>query len=342
MKLSLNTRRPYIILVCLIATNLFTFYFTRKKDKLVAEADMEQSSSAYSENSACAVKVKRLNGYSYIKPVLFVDKVCESDELMPLKESITNMITSYKNSGVLNSASVYFKEYGSNSWFTINDDERYQPGSLFKVPELIAYLKMNEMKPGILNKVIKYNKRLNTGLKQNFASKSIQVGQQYTIKELLTYMIVYSDNEATALLNANINIPIFNKVFTDLGLKYPDNVDSSITAKEYTYFMRTLFNGSYLSRDDSEYATELLSYCNFTEGMRNSLPTTVKIAHKFGESGNLSEQQLHESGIIYLDDKPYVLTIMTKGKDYKKLSGVIKEISSTVYQNMLNNTKVTI
>ena len=341
MNLSFNKKKSLVIITCLLATNLVTYYFTAKKSDPKKEAtDEESNSSLYSNNGACAVKIERLSGYDYIKPLLFVDKECEADELLPLKQSVTNLITNYKNSGVLNSASVYLKEYSTNNWFSINPEEEYQPGSLLKVPELIAYLKMNELKPGVLDKKIKYNHIAPTGLKQNFKSKSIALGQEYTIRELLTYMIAYSDNNATAILNSNIDVTVFRKVFTDLGLKYPGDGNSTIKPKEYTLFMRTLYNSSYLNKEDSEYATELLGRCNFKEGLVSGIPSSITIAHKFGESGNLSEQQLHESGIIYLNNNPYVLTVMTKGKEYKKLPEVIKEISSIVYQSMLNNSSL--
>ncbi len=63
---------------------------------------------------------------------------------------------------------------------------------------------------------------------------------------------------------------------------------------------------------------------------------TVPIAHKFGESGTPIEMQLHESAIVYLKNKPYLLTVMTKGKDNKTLSKLIGEISAVTYKNMLN------
>jgi beta-lactamase class A len=56
--------------------------------------------------------------------------------------------------------------------------------------------------------------------------------------------------------------------------------------------------------------------------------------HKFGEAGDANEKQLHESAIIYLDNNPYLLTIMTKGNDMKKLPDVINQISALIYQNM--------
>ena len=60
------------------------------------------------------------------------------------------------------------------------------------------------------------------------------------------------------------------------------------------------------------------------------------MAHKFGESGTPVDKQLHESAIVYLDKKPYLLTVMTKGKDNASLSKLICEISSIVYKDQSN------
>jgi beta-lactamase class A len=130
---------------------------------------------------------------------------------------------------------------------------------------------------------------------------------------------------------------ILQKLFSDIGLDVPNVYASQylFNTKEYSYFMRSIYNASYLTIDDSEYAGELLSQCEFKDGITKGLPASVKIAHKFGESGNQTEKQLHESAIVYLDHKPYLLTIMTKGKDNAKLSELIGEISREVYNDML-------
>ena len=98
--------------------------------------------------------------------------------------------------------------------------------------------------------------------------------------------------------------------------------------------MRTLYNASYLTVEDSEFANKLLSQTNFKDGIYSSLPANTRIAHKFGESGNQTEKQLHESAIVYLNDNPYLITIMTKGNDINKLSEAIREISALAYQNV--------
>ena len=328
-----------IILISLTSTNLVTYYFTNKKNHASTDTNAAESNSILDGNRNCSYKVQRLNGYDYIKPILFVDNQCESDNLNAVKQNIISMIDNYKNAGVLNSASVYLKEYAGNGWIGINADEKFWPGSLMKVPQLIAFLKMEEANPGLLNKVLSYDRPYIIDKKVKYESKSIQLGQQYTIRELLRYMITYSDNNATSLLFTNMDLKVFKKVFTDFGMIAPDlgAQNYPMSAKEFTYFMRALYNASYLSNKNSEFATELLGKCNFKNGIVASLPPHTKIAHKFGEAGDPLEKQLNESAIIYLNDNPYIITIMTKGKDPAKLPEVIKQISTLAYQNMLNN-----
>jgi len=254
---------------------------------------------------------------------------------------VYQLIENYKKNKVITSASVYLKAYSTNDWTSINPDEKFKPGSLLKVPELITFLRMNEIKPGILDKVILFDKPFDSAKKPEFVSKSIQLGQKYTVRELLTYMIAYSDNNATYILNTLIDVDVFKKVFTDLDLPAPDwnASDYPLTASDFSLFMRALFNASYLTIEDSEFATKLLSKSDFKEGILKSLPPSIKAIHKFGEAGDLVEKQLHESAVIYLDNSPYLVTIMTKGNDMKKLPEVISQISSLIYQNMNTSSK---
>jgi beta-lactamase class A len=98
--------------------------------------------------------------------------------------------------------------------------------------------------------------------------------------------------------------------------------------------MRSIYNAGYLNVEDSEFAGNLLSQCDFKAGIVQGLPANTIVAHKFGESGNQAMKQLHESAIVYLKNKPYLLTIMTKGKDNAKLSQFLGELSKSVYTDM--------
>lgn len=297
----------------------------------------------FTEESAAAInsytrnyQVKRMNGYKYVKPLMFVEDDNESEQLMGVKQNITAIIDRYKTLGDITAASVYLRVYGNSEWICINENEKFEPGSLFKVPVLLSILKQNEITPGFLNKKLVYNQRVDAGKNVAFASKTIQFGQSYTVRELLTYMIKYSDNDATILLEKNLEPKILQKLFSDFGLEVPNIYASQylFTSRDYSLFMRAIYNAAYLSFEDSELAGELLGQCNFKDGILLGLPPNTRVAHKFGESGNQVEKQLHESAIVYLNHQAYLLTVMTKGGDNKKLSKLIGEISQTVYNEM--------
>lgn len=321
----------HLTAICVIAIAI-TFFLTASWEK-------KKIAATTSTTPMCKTDIKRLSGLKYIKPIMFVDDECESDELSGLKQRVSEMINRSKTNQDIISASFYLKDYTNDDWTSLNDDEMYQPGSLFKVPVLIAILKMNEMQPGFLNKVVKFEKSFNIEKDVAFRSKSIQLGKSYTIKELLTYMIKYSDNNATALVETQMRMDVFMKVFEDFGLRVPKENDKQyfISAKEYSFFIRGIYNAAYLNIDDSEYAAELLTECEFDKAMVKGLPAGTPIAHKFGESGNVTEKELHESGIIYLNGNSYLLTIMTKGKDNDKLAKIIAEISQMVYAEMVGH-----
>ncbi len=273
-------------------------------------------------------------GYKLIKPMLWAKPAKESQAYSGLKSQIINLVENDVRQNILTSASVFLYNFSDGEWTYINPNESYNPGSLIKVPMLIAYLKMAEKDPRILNKKILCE---NFGYipTQTFETHAINPGHTYTVRELLHSMIAYSDNNATNLLNQNVDITLFKNAFTDLNIPDPDIRDWNyqITAKRYSRFLIVLYNASYLSRSSSEYALGLLSECDFKEGMVKELPSNIAVAHKFGEWGNnkLHIHVLSESGIVYYHDKPYLLTVMTKGPNVKDLGPEISKISKLTF-----------
>lgn len=323
----------YIILIATVSAGItfgVTYYISGKK-----QSELENKLDA---TNGCNYSVTRLNGFKFVKPLMFVDEPCEGSNLASTDQEINSIIDNYKKYKGVVSASVYLREYNTNKWTVINEDDKYEPGSLFKVPVLITYLRMNEKKPGILDKEITFNQHYIVDKNVSFKDKGIEFGKTYKVRELLRYMIQYSDNNATILLNNNIDSEVLLKLFSDLGLEKPQ-INAShyyFTVKEYSLFMRALYNAAYLSIDDSEFAAELLSKCEFRQGIRLGVPENISMAHKFGESGTPAEMQLHETAIVYLKNRPYLLTVMTKGKDNQTLAKLIAEISSVAYKNMLS------
>ena len=287
--------------------------------------------------SRCDISRTRLSGFQYIHPLLYVDVHCEAESLLPVKNELTRLIGNYAAEGTISVAAVYLRDLNQGDWISIGENEKFNPGSLMKVPELICFMKMNQKQPGLLEKRIAYPQPLITDKKAHYLSKSIVPGHTYTIRELLYYMIAYSDNNATMVLNQIMDTAVFKKVFTDLGLQEPNMAahDIPISAREYSLFMRILYNATYLSNQESEYCTELLTHSDFEKGMISGLPANIPVAHKFGEAGdNNNLAHFSESGIIYIGNSPYLLTVMTKGRSMDNLPSVIAAITKKTFEQV--------
>jgi beta-lactamase class A len=307
-------------------------YFSNKFIQL----PKEDTAAAPVNEVVCNYHVIRRPGFEFVKPILFAGETKESVVLGGIKSDINLTISDLKASGQIAGASVYLRILDESHWTTAGDEDKYVPGSLMKVPELITFMKMKEKIPGLLDQKITYSTPFKMPKESIYLSKSIELGKTYSIRELLYYMIAYSDNYATALLNQRMDINVFKQVFIDLGIPEPDltKSDLPLTAKHFSLFMRALYNGTYIGDKDSEFCTELLSHSDFQQGILNGLPKNIKVAHKFGEAGDANYAYLTESAIVYLDSSPYLLTIMAKNKDNKTLPGAVSALSKLIYDKI--------
>lgn len=275
--------------------------------------------------------------YEFINPLLACDNADSiSRELLPFREKLENLVQKEVAAKRVNFASVYFRDLNNGPWIGINEKEPFLPGSLLKVPVMIAYLKKAESDPSILTKKIKYEGNAPPTGQLVQPAVRLEKGKSYTVEELIYSMIVYSDNDATFLLQMNLEPELYNRTYVDLGLDSPDGLSIyRISVKKYASFFRIMFNSSYLNKDTSNRALELLSHAYFNEGLVAGVPPGVQIAHKFGESKSSDGQkQFHDCGIVYYPKHPYLLCVMTKGDDYKTLAPLIRDVSTLVFEEV--------
>ncbi len=241
---------------------------------------------------------------------------------------------------------LYFRALNNGPWFGIKEDVNFFPASLLKVPLMITYFKWAEENPDILQKEIEYSEEVfkllgNYNNLQYYQSENpIETGQTYTVQELIERMIINSDNNAKNLLIINLDrLERLNQFYADLGIATPPELRGEgdvLSVHEYATFFRILYNASYLSKEDSQKALELLTQTKFNQGLVTKLPQDLTIAHKFGEYEDKNNQfkQLHDCGIVYYPSYPYLLCIMTRGKDFASLEKVIQDLSLAVYQEV--------
>jgi beta-lactamase class A len=289
--------------------------------------------------------VRKNTDNKLISPLLLLGDSPASFVDDSFSKEVKEYIEAEEKNGDAVDVSFYLRNLNNNTWTGNDEDKHFAPASLMKVPILIAVLKESEKDPGFLNKKVFFAHGNDANEEESFQPKEkIQPGKNYSIDELLRYMIVNSDNNAMTILVNQISPSRISDIFTDLGLPIPSgNADGTIdfmSAKLYSRLFRVLYNTTYLSEENSAKALELLSETQFDTGISSSIPSDIKLADKFGERTVYDPQrnplfrELHDCGIVYLPDNPYLLCVMTKGNDFAKMEKIIEEISRLSYERL--------
>ena len=324
-----------LLLIAVGALSWKNVFLVRKKEPVYANPEHHSSAG----NSA--VNFVRLSDYHFTGPLLMANIPNESPDFENLKSSVDDYFRQKQSSGEIINAAVYLKRLSNGSWMSVNGNQPFNLGSMFKVLCLITYLKESELDPMVLNKKLSMSPSDPIVPNQEYMGDTIVRGKPYAVKDLLNYMITQSDNNATVLLNNNINMQLYSRMFTDLGLPQPDIKDPNfqMDAVNFSRFLRVLYNASYLNIHDSEYALSLLSKSTFKDGIVKGVPADVVVSHKFGEKSINGSHQLHESGIVYLQGNPYLLIVLTMGNDEKKLPEIMSNTSAMIYRFMDQQNK---
>ena len=283
---------------------------------------------------------RREGGHRYVNPLLECDAgpALLGDELTPFRSRVEGFLRDELRYPGVEGVSVYFRELNDGLWFSLGEAERYTPASLRKVPMMIAVLKQAERTPGLLQAKLPFLLANDHNAEQTFKpSVTLVRGQEYTVAELVRRMIVYSDNNAFMLLSATVNRAELERTYEKLDLRAPGSgAAPEVSAETYASFFRVLYNASYLPRELSEWALSLLAESEFHDGIVRGLPPGVPVAHKFGESRDdaTGEVQLHDCGVVYLPDRPYLLCVMTRGTSFEYLDDAIAAVSRIVHDEV--------
>lgn len=295
-------------------------------------------------SNSCGSKLK------FISPNLDCDRADDkSDILESLKKKLEISIDGFKKAGKAKRISVFVRDLNTSKFVGVNDSEAYYMASLLKTPLLIGGFKLAEVEPKILDQTLIYNGVPDLYEEQIIGvSNRLKKGESYTIKDLMYRSVVYSDNTAAQILLDYYPEGFLDRIMQALGvqiLKPTGEVEDYVTARTYANIFRVLYNSSYLTREYSNQALEILTKTEFNDGITSKLPKDLKIAHKFAErtlvydDNSVAIEQIHECGLVYLKDfkDPYILCILTEGNSYKDLKYVLSEISLSIYNDMIEN-----
>ncbi len=277
--------------------------------------------------------------YHFTNPLLDCDIASEKldiKEFRPFKNKIKELIGQKLAVGDISSVSVYLRDLDNGASLGVNSKELYSPASLLKVPLMMAWLKRAERDPAVLKRMLPYDGTKDMTAMQNIKPReTLRPGMSYTVDDLLYRMLAYSDNNAWWVLLSNMDTRELDAILADLRVDFdPAKVSGDfINVRSYSRLYRVLYNATFLNREMSEKALQLLTHIDFREGITAEVPKGVPLASKFGERvlDNGRVLELHEFGIVYHPRGPYLIGIMTKGSDFGRQAAVIREISRLVY-----------
>lgn len=238
----------------------------------------------------------------------------------------------------------------------VNERISLHAASTMKLPVMMELFRLSEAK--------KLNLDQNIDVKNTF--RSIVDGSQYSLSrdddsdelvyrqiggsmkliDLIDRMITWSSNLATNLLIEKTGADNVNRLMRRLGASdiqvrrgvedikaFRAGINNTTTAYDLMVLLRVIAGNKFLSRKSNERMIEILSAQQFNDGIPAGLPAGLRVAHK---TGNITRHD-HDAGIVFVNGrKPYVIVVLTKGIDDRKLSSrLIADISKAVYQALI-------
>jgi beta-lactamase class A len=147
------------------------------------------------------------------------------------------------------------------------------------------------------------------------------VGSTYTVSTLIEKMIDISDNTATNMLIRLVGLHEINGTMQDLGLDHTRllrdvrtegwSIRSQLRTSPHdlVHLLAMMARRQLIDEWSSNEMVSILEGNEFNSLLPAPLPEDVTIAHK---TGSLFDT-LNDAGIVYADNGPYVIAVMTTG-----------------------------
>jgi beta-lactamase class A len=234
-----------------------------------------------------------------------------------------------------------FKDLESGDLVAIHADMVLPQASAIKIAVLVELLRQAQAGKLQLQERVEIRKAQfagGSGVLQDFGDGTSAV----SLRDLAALMIVVSDNTATNLLIDRVGQTQVNETLQSLGFErtrlmrrmiQPQEerrgVENVSTAREMASLLEQLYRGKMLNAEYTALALELMKNEKYEPTpMGRGLPPGLALASKTGSLPGVR----CESGIVLLEGRPYVLSVMTTYvADDAAAERAITDISRRVY-----------
>lgn len=233
------------------------------------------------------------------------------------------------------SVSVSYEDLTYGYTFSYNQDKVYYAASTIKaLAALYIYQNASDGKINLDDTMVyssKYKVSYSTGMKKH------EIGSKISLRTLVKYSVIYSDNSAHQMLISYIGRSKLKEFGNSLGAKNTllggDNFGNT-SSNDGLIYMKAV--NEYIE-NNGELGKELKSYFVDSE-QKELVVNNLVVANKYG----LYKKYYHNMGIVY-DESPYVVAIMTL-EGNRDEEAIVKEISEKIYElhNLYKTNRVNV
>jgi beta-lactamase class A len=236
----------------------------------------------------------------------------------------------------------------TNETWEVNGQELFYSASVIKIPIMIAVFAASHRKEIFLSKSLTLKREDMVG--GSGVLQHMTPGTQVTIYDLITLMIIQSDNTATNILIDLVGTEAIQQTMIKIGLEeskfYHKMMTqdvrreglNEITAHEMTDMLKKLVTGKIISVHSCEQMIDIMK----KQQIRNSLPAkipepdepvigTLKQWEIANKTGNVSRIR-HDIGVFYVGKRTFIASVLTKGIDDLESPEVIGKIGFEIYK----------
>ena len=339
-----------IILIIMILIFIFTFitviktFVIRSKvdkyEKFFTIIEKKESTkvNVYSED---VIDSKLLKKSAASELVNCINSKIDNNNLSDGINKIIDEINNYYNQSN-NYFSFAYKDIYTGFTVTYNDKQGIYAASTIKAPADIYIYEMAGLEKVNLDEILTYTGNYYVG--GTGIIKNNKVNTKYSVRDLLNYSIVYSDNIAHNMLMdkyGRVNMLNFWQNLGTSSIFVANNNWGNVSARDGIIYMDELYK-FYLEND--KYGEEVMGIFLDAKTKFISSSNNYKIANKSGWSGTA----IHDASIVFANN-PYIVVALSNLGDtdyYMSYFNRVSELASNLHEeywkykmNKCNNIK---
>lgn len=232
--------------------------------------------------------------------------------------------------------SLYFEFMNTGANISVNKDADFYPASLLKLPVAMAAVKKTEKGQWKWDNELVL---LGADKNEHFGELYRQpIGATFTIRELVRQMLAESDNTAYNIVLRNLEPDELSDINKHLGLDGFLARGEQISAKQYSVILRSLYTAAYLNEENSGELLTIMTHSKFRDYLGSAIPDGVLFSHKIGTSAD--RLVFLDAGIVYVPNRPYLLTVMVAGKNEEEAKKIMRAVSEKTYHYVVSYGKI--